>query len=217
MRKALIVAIVPVVLFVSLAAAAGPELATEDHKTIYAIGLAISQSLASFNLSAAEVELLQAGLADGLLAREPRIALETYGPKIADLQHTRVAAASQPFLDRAAAEKGATKTASGLIITMLQDGTGPAPAATDQVKVHYTGSFADGSVFDSSRERGEPATLDLGRVIPCWREGLLLMKVGGKSKLVCPASLAYGDRGIPNRIKPGATLVFDVELLEIVK
>jgi FKBP-type peptidyl-prolyl cis-trans isomerase FkpA/FKBP-type peptidyl-prolyl cis-trans isomerase FklB len=217
MRKALIATIVLGLTFVSLAAAAGPELTTEDQKTIYALGLAISQSLASFKLSAAELELLQAGLADGVLAREPKIVLETYGPKIADLQHARIAAASQPFLDRAAAEKGATKTASGLIITTLKDGAGAAPVATDQVKVHYTGAFDDGSVFDSSLERGEPATLDLGRVIPCWREGLMLMKVGGKSKLVCPAGLAYGDRGIPNRIKPGATLVFEVELLEIVK
>ena len=114
------------------------------------------------------------------------------------------------------AEKRATKTASGLIITTIKPGTGPSPKATDTVKVHYHGTLIDGSVFDSSIERKEPATFQLNGVIPCWTEGLQLMKVGGKSRLVCPSNLAYGDRGAGIKIKPGAALVFDVELLEIV-
>jgi FKBP-type peptidyl-prolyl cis-trans isomerase FkpA/FKBP-type peptidyl-prolyl cis-trans isomerase FklB len=123
----------------------------------------------------------------------------------------------QAVVDKAAAEKGATKTASGLVIVPIKPGAGPSPKATDRVRVHYHGTLADGVVFDSSVQRGEPATFPLNGVIPCWTEGLQLMKVGGKSRLVCPASLAYGDRGAPPRIKPGATLLFEVELLEILK
>ena len=121
------------------------------------------------------------------------------------------------FFSVAAAETGARKTASGLIVIPIKAGTGASPAATDKVKVHYHGTLIDGTVFDSSVVRKEPATFPLNGVIPCWTEGVQLMKVGGKSKLVCPAALAYGDRGAPPRIKPGATLVFEVELLEITK
>src|SRR5207253_7439206 len=119
--------------------------------------------------------------------------------------------------DKAAAEKGAVKTPSGAIVTTLKAGTGPSPTASDKVKVHYQGTLMDGTVFDSSIQRGEPITFPLSGVIKCWGEGVQQMKVGGKSRLVCPADTAYGDRGAPPKIKPGATLVFEVELLEIVK
>lgn len=222
MRFALAVALV--LAFVIPAPAAAQELKTDEEKTMYALGLAISQTLGQFGLSAAELELVKAGLTDGVLARERKLDLQAWIPKIQQLQQTRLSAAastekkaSQGFLDKAAAEKGATKTASGLVITTLKPGAGTAPAATDRVKVHYTGTLTDGTVFDSSVQRGEPATFGLNQVIPCWSEGLQLMKVGGKSRLVCPSNLAYGDRGAPPRIKPGATLVFEVELLEIMK
>lgn len=119
------------------------------------------------------------------------------------------------YLDEMAAKKGAEKTASGLVYFEIKKGSGKSPAATDNVKVHYHGTLPDGTVFDSSVDRKEPATFPLNGVIPCWTEGLQKMQVGGKSKLVCPAGIAYGNQGAGPMIKPGATLVFEVELLGI--
>jgi FKBP-type peptidyl-prolyl cis-trans isomerase FkpA/FKBP-type peptidyl-prolyl cis-trans isomerase FklB len=223
MLKVLTSSLVAVLVTVTAVAAAGPEPTTEEQKTLYALGIAVSQSLSTFNLSGAELELVKAGITEGLQGSS-KVDLQTYGPKIQELQRTRMSAvaaeqkkASQAFLEKAAAEKGATKTSSGLIITTLKPGTGASPTATDKVTVHYQGALTDGTVFDSSIQRGEPMTIMLTGVIKCWTEGVQLMKVGGKSRLVCPADLAYGERGAPPRIKPGATLVFDVELLDIVK
>lgn len=109
------------------------------------------------------------------------------------------------------------KTSSGIVITTLKEGSGASPKATDRVKVHYRGTLSDGKEFDSSYKRGEPATFPLNQVIPCWTEGVQTMKVGGKVKLLCPANLAYGSRGIPGTIPADATLLFEVELLEIMK
>jgi FKBP-type peptidyl-prolyl cis-trans isomerase FkpA len=120
-------------------------------------------------------------------------------------------------LQTSAAEPKESKTASGLLITTLKEGTGVSPKSSDTVKVHYRGTLVDGKEFDSSYGRGQPATFPLNRVIPCWTEGVQLMKSGGKAKLVCPSKLAYGSRGVPGTIPPDATLVFEVELLEIVK
>jgi FKBP-type peptidyl-prolyl cis-trans isomerase FkpA len=224
MHAVRLVAIAVLVAAATAASAAPPEPKTEEQKTLYAIGLALSNGLASFALTEAELELVMSGLNDGVLNREKKVDLQTYGPKIQELQKARastVAAAEkktgQAFLDKAAAEKGATKTASGLVMTTLKPGTGESPKATDRVKVHYHGTLIDGTVFDSSVQRKEPATFTLNQVIPCWTEGVQKMKVGGKSRLVCPAEIAYGERGAGGKIRPGATLVFDVELLEIVK
>jgi FKBP-type peptidyl-prolyl cis-trans isomerase FkpA len=113
-------------------------------------------------------------------------------------------------------EGGAAAPASGeLEVTHLREGSGPTPSASDVVRVHYHGTFPDGRVFDSSVERGEPASFPLDRVIPCWTQGLQQMKVGGKARLVCPPGLAYGEAGAPPTIPPNATLLFEVELLGI--
>jgi FKBP-type peptidyl-prolyl cis-trans isomerase FkpA len=143
------------------------------------------------------------------------------------LQHTILAAlvlaaATLPALAQndplaaAAAERGAVVTPSGLVYRVEKEGTGASPAATDTVKVHYRGTFPDGREFDSSYKRKQPASFPLNRVIKCWTEGLQLMKVGGKSKLTCPAAIAYGDKGAGGgEIPPGAVLRFEVELLAI--
>ena len=106
-------------------------------------------------------------------------------------------------------------TKSGLQITTLREGTGKSPKRSNRVSVHYHGTFESGEVFDSSVDRGQPAVFPLNRVIKCWTEGLQLMKVGGKAKLVCPPKIAYGKRGAPPAIPPDATLTFEVELLGI--
>ena len=123
------------------------------------------------------------------------------------------ATAQTNALAGAAAEAGAVVTASGLVIRTLKVGTGPSPAATDVVKVHYRGTFPDGREFDSSYKRGQPATFPLNRVIKCWTEGLQRMKVGETARLTCPAAIAYGERGAGGEIPPGAVLRFEVELL----
>jgi FKBP-type peptidyl-prolyl cis-trans isomerase FkpA/FKBP-type peptidyl-prolyl cis-trans isomerase FklB len=203
------------------AAAAEPELKTEEQKTVYALGLSIAQSLGPFALTPAEIELVGAGLRDGL-ANAPKVDVGQYNPLVKQLAQTRAATAAEiekkeavSFLEKMGKEKAAEKTASGLIYIPVKAGSGAAPKATDTVKVHYKGMLRDGSVFDSSIERGQPASFPLNRVVPCWTEGLQKMKVGGKAKLVCPSNLAYGDRGAPPKIMPGATLLFEVELLSI--
>ncbi len=201
-----------------------PELKTETDKTLYGLGIALSQNIAIFNLTPEELVLVKAGLDDGVLNRKKQVDIEQLRPKIEEMARTRSQASATiekekaaAFLKKAASEAGATQTASGLIISEVKAGTGTAPKPTDTVKVHYHGTLIDGTVFDSSVARGEPATFPLNAVIPCWTEGLQKIKVGGKSKLICPSSIAYGDRGAPPKIKPGATILFDVELIEIVK
>jgi FKBP-type peptidyl-prolyl cis-trans isomerase FkpA len=208
---------------VSTSAYAGATPKTEDEKTIYALGLALSRNLATFHLTADELKFVEQGLNDGVLDKKPAVSLEEYGPKIQDLQKGRIAKAAEgekkkgaDFAAKAAKEKGAKQLPSGVIVTEIKPGTGESPKATDKVKVHYHGTLIDGTVFDSSVERGDPATFPLNGVVPCWTQGLQEIKVGGKSKLVCPSDTAYGDRGSPPKILPGSTLVFEVELLEIV-
>ena len=123
--------------------------------------------------------------------------------------------AQNDFIQVAAKEPGAKVTPSGLVYRSLQDGQGPSPVATDKVRVHYRGTFPDGREFDSSYKRNKPIDFPLNAVIPCWTEGVQLMKVGGKAKLTCPAAIAYGPRGAGGVIPPNATLQFEVELVAI--
>jgi len=123
--------------------------------------------------------------------------------------------AQNDFAQSAAKEPGAKVTASGLVFRSLQDGQGASPAATDKVKVHYRGTFPDGKEFDSSYKRNQAIEFPLNGVIPCWTEGVQLMKIGGKAKLTCPPAIAYGARGAGGVIPPNATLQFEVELIAI--
>ncbi len=224
LRAILLAGVACIFLGLSISRANAADLTTEEQKTLYALGMAISHNLSSFALSEAELEIMKSGLSDGVMKRAAKVDMQSYAPKIQQLAQGRASVVADEekkkgaaFLTKAAAESGAKKTASGAILKAIKEGNGPTPKASDTVKVHYHGTLTDGTVFDSSVKRGEPATFPLANVIKCWTEGLQQIKVGGKSRLICPANIAYGDRGSPPAIKPGATLVFEVELLEIVK
>jgi FKBP-type peptidyl-prolyl cis-trans isomerase FkpA len=217
----LIIATLVVLLAVPAFAADEPK--TDEQKTLYAVGLIVARQLAVFNLTPAEFEFVKQGLADGVVGKTPLVELEAYSKKAQELAMARrdamgekLAAASRQFIDKAAAEKGAVKTASGLVYLALKEGSGASPAATDKVKVNYRGTLVDGKEFDNSYKRGQPAEFPLNGVIKCWTEGLQMMKPGGKAKLVCPAELAYGKTGT-GLIPANATLVFEVELLGVTK
>ena len=230
MRAAILTALLVLVAAVGCAAEgttappAAVDPATDEQKTLYALGLVISRNLSPFNLTPAELALVQAGIADGVQGQPPKADLPTFGPKIQELARGRAMAAAEverqageTFLAAAAAETGTTKTPSGLVYREITAGTGEMPQATGKVRVHYTGTLRDGKVFESSVQQGQPAEFALNEVIPCWTEALLKMKVGGKSHLVCPAAIAYGDRGSAPDVRPGAVIAFDLELLEILK
>jgi FKBP-type peptidyl-prolyl cis-trans isomerase FkpA len=196
------------------APAATATLATEEEKTVYAIGLIMGGQLTSLGLSENELEALRQGLVAAATGQKPAVDLETYGPKVQAFAEGRVQAAGSAFAETAAREPGAVKTGSGLVFKTLDAGSGRSPGAADVVRVHYQGTFTDGTPFDSSVERGEPVEFALNEVIPCWTEGLQRMKLGEKARLVCPAGIAYGEQGRPPKIPGGATLVFEVELLD---
>jgi FKBP-type peptidyl-prolyl cis-trans isomerase FkpA len=203
--------------------ATAPEPTTDEQKTFYALGLAINQSLSNFNLSEPEFELVKSGITDGFLKRPPKVDLKAFGLKISELQQARASVIAETekkvgaaFLAKAATEPGAKKTESGAILITIKEGNGATPKIADIVKVHYLGTLVDGTVFDgSAKQGGNPATLRVSEMSKCWVEGIQQIKVGGKSKLVCPSTLAYRDKGLPPLIKPGATLVFEIELLEV--
>ncbi len=198
---------------------------TEEQKTLYALGVLMSQSLSTFDLKPEELAQVQKGLADGVSGvksdiKRRRIHSESAGTAArAHGSGRREGRGGRRHLPRQGVEGSGRHQDRERHAHQAhaRQARAPSPAATDQVKVHYEGRLIDGKVFDSSIARGEPATFPLNGVIACWTEGVQTMKVGGKAQLVCPANLAYGANGSPPTIPPQATLVFDVELLEIVK
>ena len=197
---------------------------SEDQKTLYAVGVAISRSLSVFSLTPEELAYVVEGISDAVSGRKPDFDLAGYSEKVQEMAKARrkvmsdkLTAAGNELLEKTAAEKGAIKTASGVVFLAQKEGSGELPKPTDTVKVNYRGTLIDGREFDSSFKRGKPIEFRLDGVIKCWSEGLQKMKAGGKARFVCPASTAYGDVGAGELILPGATLLFDVELLEIKK
>jgi len=210
------------VLLLSAPSLAAESPKTEQEKTLYALGLMVSRSLTPFQLTPAELEIVKQGITDAATGKAPAVDVNAYNAKVQELAKTRrkaqgekLTALNKAVEEKAAKEKGAVKTASGMVYLSLKEGTGPAPGPTDKVTVQYRGTLPDGKEFDSSYKRGQPAEFRLGKVIKCFGEGLQKMKVGGKARLVCPSKIAYGEKGAGALIPPGATLVFEVELLDV--
>jgi len=213
--------IVAVLLALPLAARAQvPK--TEDDKTLYAIGYGTGKRVQFLQLKSTELKVLEQGFHDAAAGAKAKIepegrqeAISTFVQARANAAADKEKAASKDFLAKAAQEKGAQKTASGLVFKVLRPANGPSPKETDKVKVNYEGKLINGNVFDSSYKRGQPAEFPLNGVIKCWTEGVQKMHVGEEAQLVCPSEIAYGDRGSPPAIPGGATLIFKVELLGI--
>jgi FKBP-type peptidyl-prolyl cis-trans isomerase FkpA len=225
-RRTTLIQICLLALAVSLvlpAAAAEEGSGESDEKTFYFIGTALARSVVGFDLSEDEVNAVVKGLRETILGTAEEVDPQVYGPNAQQIPKERQARAaamekgeSDAFLAGAAKEKDASKTDSGLIFTSLTAGSGESPVADSQVSVNYHGTLRDGTVFDSTVQRGQPAKFGLNGVIPCWTEALQMMKVGGKAKVVCPPEIAYGERGYPPVIPGNAALTFEVELLEII-
>ena len=210
-------------LSLSAGAGAGPaEDLSEDEKTLYYMGVAMEQSLGSFTLSDEELELVIRGLREGHAGEQLELEPATYHPKLQALGQQRIKEAAEAeklkahaFLAEAAQRKGAVRTESGLIYTEITPGSGDSPGPTDTVKVQFHGTLRDGTVFVSSERRGAPFEFPLDGVIPCWSEGVGMMKVGGKSSIICPPEIAYGEPGKPPTVPGNAAVSFEFELLEI--
>jgi FKBP-type peptidyl-prolyl cis-trans isomerase FkpA len=224
MFQRLIAAMTATVLFGCSAggdSASAQELQNDEQRTLYALGVVLGNNVASFALTEEEVAIVAMGMREAVLGEPLKVDLDTFGPRIQQLADERASAASDAekaasdaFAADMAQEPGAQVFDSGLVFIPVEEGTGENPTASDTVRVHYHGTLRDGTVFDSSVDRGEPISFPLSGVIPCWTEGVQKMRVGGKAKLVCPAGIAYGDRGT-GPIPGGATLLFDVELIAI--
>ncbi len=208
---------------------------TDEAKQSYSLGVSVGRYLDStldeyskmgLNLDSALIlRGVQDAIADKTALNEEEVQAmmtaleEQFREKqaaIAEAEAAQAIAAGKTYLEENAKKEGVTVTESGLQYEVLQAADGAKPAATDTVKVHYTGTLTDGTKFDSSLDRGEPAQFPLNRVIPGWTEGVQLMNVGSKFKFTIPSELAYGERDM-GVIKPNSVLVFEVELLDIVK
>jgi FKBP-type peptidyl-prolyl cis-trans isomerase len=188
---------------------------TDDQKILYYMGIIMQQRLQPFALSDEEFDLVIRGLREAHEGKQLELERATYHPKLQALGRQRLKIAAHAFLAEAAQREGAIRTESGLIYIEIIDGSGNAPQLSDTVKVRFQGTLSDGTVFDSSAQRGGPFEFQLDAVIPCWSEGVGMMKVGGKSLIICPPEIAYGERGSLPTIPENAALSFEFELIEI--
>jgi len=211
------------VLTLAVAAAEKPADWNAQQRASYAIGVNIAGNLKAQGLGL-ETAMLMAGIRDALTGKpvlsdaEMRAALEQFQSTMAAKQEAAGGEnlkAGEAFLAANAKQEGVKTTASGLQYKELRSGNGPSPKESDTVRVHYHGTLIDGTVFDSSVDRGEPVSFGVGQVIPGWVEALQLMQVGDKWQLFIPSNLAYGERAAGGSIGPNSTLVFEVELLGI--
>jgi FKBP-type peptidyl-prolyl cis-trans isomerase FklB len=191
-------------------------------KISYALGLGIGQQLKSMNIEnfdikefSRSIEDVMAGRDTDMTAREAQVMLSEYFQKKEKEQAEENIAKGKAYLEENGKREGVITTKSGLQYEVLTEGTGKSPKATDKVRCHYEGRLTDGSVFDSSYQRGEPADFGLNQVIAGWTEGVQLMKEGAKYRFHIPYLLGYGERGAGASIPPYATLVFDVELIKV--
>jgi FKBP-type peptidyl-prolyl cis-trans isomerase len=221
MNRLIIAALILLAATPSFAAKKKPM--TEEQKAIYAVGLVIARQLSTFDLTPAEVRIMKRGLRDGLKGRKPQVDFTVYSKKSQELGVARrdahgakLAARAKDFLAKAAEEEGAVKTGSGLVYRSLEEGSGATPGAEDKIKAHYVASLIDGKEMESTYKNGQPDELTVKEFMKCLAEGVQLMKQGGKARLVCPPEIALGKEGY-GVIPPNATLVFDVELLEVTK
>lgn len=201
------------------------KLKTEDDKTFYAMGFMLGSNLARLKLTDAELSSLYKGLVTSAKGKKSEVEMQIYQPKIQSMFKERMQKVAEQqksggkkyLEDYLKKNKNAKKTESGLVYEVLKEGTGAKPKATDTVEVHYHGTLTNGEVFDSSVDRKKKISFPLNRVIKGWTEGLQLIGEGGKVRLIIPPELGYGDTGAPPKIPGGATLVFEVELFQIMK
>jgi FKBP-type peptidyl-prolyl cis-trans isomerase len=198
------------------------NLSDTTGKASYGLGVIIGSNMKSQGLDSLDIETFMVAIRDvfdskalKLERTEAEMAVQQYMQNVMEKKSGKAKEAGQVFLDQNKTKEGVKVTTSGLQYKVLSGGSGKSPSATDKVTVHYTGKLIDGTVFDSSVERGEPATFGVNQVIPGWTEALQLMKEGDKYTLYIPYNLAYGERGAPPQIPPFSTLVFDVELIKV--
>ena len=214
------------VLLASASLVNASALETDKDKLSYIFGVQVGQGLHAEGVEL-EMDAFTAGIKDMLAGNKPQIDQATAKVLVSDYQEQKqqkmaeISAKKQnessTFLANNAKNDGFVVTASGLQYKIIKKGAGKSPTSEDKVIAHYTGKLLDGTVFDSSHDRGEPATFPVSSVIKGWQEVLPMMKVGGKWKIVVPANLAYADRGAGNLIGPNETLIFDIELVSISK
>lgn len=193
-------------------------------KLSYAWGIALGQQLRAMGVSNLDKAEFDEGVHAAFDGKETKISpeeanklIQEYLQELTEKKAAEIKSVGEKFLAENKKKENVKETASGLQYIVDKEGTGAQPTATDEVTVHYTGKLLDGTVFDSSVNRGEPATFPLNRVIPGWTEGVQLMKEGAKYTFFIPSDLAYGPQGVPNAIPPHSTLIFDVELIKVVK
>ena len=202
---------------------ASPELKSDDDRILYTLGVKIMMDLTPFQLKKREVAIIQQGMLDALVG-EFVMDPNQYRDRIDTLAQTRIAERvkteskrGKAYLESMKSKPGAQVSESGMVWFLHKKGKGRKPTASSLVRVHYRGTLVDGTEFDSTAKQGKPAEFPLDRVIPCWTDGFTQLPVGSKAKLVCPPEIAYGNRGAAPVVPPGATLIFEVELLEIMR